>query len=175
MVVSHIYSNIYCSLFPRKKMRIGSHAPSRKHPITISFTVHSSTVRSQRGTCFLSPFWQLKFGKFVNPMVTFVWHPILDIGKFPIWRVNKQVSNLNAVGLLVVAFISPLPPLWESVCLKRNYAQYISMAVTQELLISIAMKLLKSVESFIQHAYCQTFTGSTVTTNVTPSCPHAYN
>jgi len=56
MVVSHIYSNIYCSLFPRKKMRIGSHAPSRKHPITISFTVHSSTVRSQRGTCFLSPF-----------------------------------------------------------------------------------------------------------------------
>jgi len=107
-------------------------------------------------------------------MVTFLWHPILDIGKFPIWRVNKQVSNLIALGLLEV-YAAQLWNTSVSDGLKRNYAQYISTAVTRKLLISVAMKLLKSVERFIEHAYCQTFTGSTVTTNLSPSCPHAYN
>ena len=60
------------------KMCISSHVPNRKHPITARFTVNSSTVSLQCGTCFISLFWQLKFGgdswgfwKSVNPCSNF--------------------------------------------------------------------------------------------------------
>ena len=82
-------------------MCTSSHAPSRKHPTTVTFTAHSNIVSPQYGAYFMSPVWQLKFvgdswvfGKFVNPCSNFSLTPYTGYWKFPIWCVNKQVSNL---------------------------------------------------------------------------------
>ena len=71
-------------------MCISSHAPSRKHPITVTFTAHSSTVSPGCGTCCMSHFWQLKFGgdswdfgQSVNPCSNFSLIPYTGYWKIP--------------------------------------------------------------------------------------------
>jgi hypothetical protein len=36
---------------------------SSQRQITVRFTGHSRTVGPQYGTCFISPFWRLEFGR----------------------------------------------------------------------------------------------------------------
>jgi len=49
---------LFQSFSSHTKMCISSHAPSRKHLITVRVTGHSSTVSPQCGTCFVSLLWQ---------------------------------------------------------------------------------------------------------------------
>ena len=96
-------------------------------------------------------------------------------------RSDSSGSSGAACAAAATAFIATTLAAVEDHLLLHTHTEkkwclnYTSLAVSQGRLNSIEMKLLKSVERFIQHAYCQTFTGSTVTANVIPSFPHAYN
>ena len=78
------------SLSSHTKMCISGRAPSRKHPITGTFTAHSSAVSPGCGNCWMSHFWQLKFRgdswvfrKFVNPCSNFSLIPYTGYWKIP--------------------------------------------------------------------------------------------
>jgi hypothetical protein len=63
IVTPRIFSINYCN-FPlfQTKICTRSHAPNRKHHITVTLTCHSRPVSARYRTGLMSPLWHLQFG-----------------------------------------------------------------------------------------------------------------